>query len=247
MGFIWDILERVRDASDTPSESADTVCGVITGDIIGSSDLARDDRRKLYDVMREAGRMVEDYFADAIALPVDIFAGDTWQILVSDPPMTLRIALFYRSIIRSQMVNDPDADPRTRDRKLDTRLVMAIGPIDFVPAERTSEGEGTAFRLSGRTLKEMKKNVRLAFRCPDERRERVWNTVACLVDAIIVQQWTAARARAVTGALLGWPQEQIAGLWPETIKQATVSTHLREASWPALEDALKAFERDWKE
>jgi hypothetical protein len=230
----------VADDSSIQSGSTGTVCGVITGDIVGSTDLNPEDRRELYDIMREAGHLVEEHFADAIALPVDIFAGDTWQILVSDPPMTLRVAMFYRSVIRSQMNRDG------RDRKLDTRLVMAIGPIDFVPAERTSEGEGVAFRLSGRGLKEMKKYVRMSFRCPDDQRQSIWNAVAGLLDAIVYGQWTAARARAVTGALLGWPQDQIAELWPQTIKQASVSKHLRDASWPAVEQTLAIFEPDWR-
>jgi len=216
------------------------MCGVVTGDIVGSSDLPQNERRALYDTMREAGQLVEEHFAVAIALPVDIFAGDTWQILLSDPPTTLRVATFYRSIIRSQMTDEG------RDRKLDTRLVMAIGPIDFVPAQRTSEGEGEAFRLSGRGLKDLDKHTRMAFHHADASQARVWDTIARLLDAIITGQWTAARARALTGALLSWTQLEIAELWPDPIRQATVSTHLRDAAWPAIESAIKAFEESWR-
>lgn len=223
------------------------LCGVITGDIVGSTELPADERRELYDIMRETAQRVEEHFADAIALPVDIFAGDTWQILLSDPPMTLRVAMFYRAIIRSQMTKAPPGTSSAgRDRRMDTRLALAIGPIDFVPAERVSEGEGEAFRLSGRTLKQMSKHVRMGFRCSDAEREQTWNAVAHLLDAIVTGQWTAAKARAVSGALLGWPQQRIAELWPEPIKQATVSNHLREASWPAIEETLQAFESIWR-
>jgi hypothetical protein len=221
--------------------TAETICGVITGDIVGSSELPKDERRELYDIMREAGQLVEEHFADAIALPVDIFAGDTWQVLVIEPAMTLRIAMFYRAIIRSQ------THPDGKDRKLDTRLVMAIGPIDFVPAERTSEGEGEAFRLSGRGVKELKRYSRMAFRCPDERREQPWNAVAMLLDAVVTHQWTAARAQAMTGGLLGWTQQHIADLWhPRPVRQATVSKHLRDASAPVVADAVAIFEQSWK-
>lgn len=217
---------------DTREGSAGLICGVITGDIVGSSALRADDRPRLLDLMKSAGHEVQGHFGDSIPYPVDIFSGDSWQILVRKPALTLRAALLYRALIRADETID----------RLDTRFMVAVGPIDSLAMERVSEGNGWAFRASGRGLSALDRSVRMGFRGEDAGTWPPWDAVARLIDAIVVRQWTPARSRAVAGALCDWTQAEIASRWHPPIRQASVSIHLRGAAWHAIEHALRCFE-----
>ena len=122
---------------------------ILTGDIIGSSQLQEGDRKKLHQVMTDGSFYVRKYFGDSIPLDVDVFRGDSWQMLVSDPVKSLRIGLYYRAFIRARM----------QFNKIDTRLSIALGRIDFIPGERVSSGDGEAYRRSGEALEKCRKLV----------------------------------------------------------------------------------------
>ena len=164
-------------------------------------------------------------------LDVDIYSGDTWQALILKPHLALRAALFYRACLLS---GKPAVDTR-----------LAIGTVNFVPGKRVSEGDGDAFRLSGRTLESMDRLPRMRFRCQEKQKELAWDTVVQLVDAIVTRHWTQPRSLAMTGALRGWNQKRIAQLWTRPIKQSSVSKHLGSAHWNTIEAAIDAFEDTW--
>ena len=171
-------------------------------------------------------------FKTAVPLPVGIFRGDSWQLLVTDPVQALRIALFYRASLRAE----------TGARRLDTRMVIAIGRIDFIPGEQIAEGDGPAYRLSGRALESMHKRESMRLVYPSHPAERALSVVVHLLDAL-VSRWSDKQALAVTGALRGWSQEQIAKKsWSEPISQQAVAQHLDRAAWSYVESALAYFE-----
>jgi len=206
---------------------------VITGDIVASTKLATTARRRLHTVMKQGSRKLRSHFPNAIPLDVDIYSGDGWQVVVSEPDLSLRIALFYRAFIQSSVPG------------VDTRMAIAIGTVDFIPAKQVSEGEGEAFRTSGRLLGDKKSARRMYFAASDASLWAHWTTVFHLLDAVVVGQWTDKRAKAIMGALLGWTQQEIAGLWKPAIKQPTVRRHLQGAGWEAIQDALTRFEGDF--
>jgi hypothetical protein len=55
---------------------------VIAGDIIGSSKLEKPLREKLLLTMKQGSEALHTAFPNAIPLPIDIYAGDSWQLLV---------------------------------------------------------------------------------------------------------------------------------------------------------------------
>ena len=122
-------------------------------------------------------------------MPVDIFRGDSWQILILDPIRSLRTALFYRASLRAKMDS----------HQFDTRTSIAIGTIEFVPKDRVSNGDGEAYRHSGACLEKLKKQ-RMWFSFPDNEREEQFNIIVQLIDALALR-WTDKQALAVTGAL----------------------------------------------
>jgi hypothetical protein len=206
--------------------------GVVTGDMVGSSKLKPLEREALFQLMREGAQELRGWLGKKVMpLEVDIYGGDTWQILLTDPGKVLPAGLFFRTFLRS------------RSPQRDTRFVAAVGPIDFVPRNKVSEGDGEAFRLSGQTLGELK-NRRMAFVSHDRPSTGRWDVAFELVDALAMR-WPEKRSAAVAGALRGWTQEAIGQLWEPSIEQPTVNRHLRAAGWPAVERAILEFQAYW--
>jgi len=205
---------------------------VITGDVVDSTKLNAAQREALYQVLREGSQVVKSWLGDAMPLPVDIFAGDRWQVLLESPGQALAAGLLFRAFLRS-------VSPKQRD----TRFVVAIGRVDFVPGEQVSEGDGEAFRLSGQSLDQLKKR-RMGFVTNDPGITDRWDLAFELIDAIAIK-WSEKQALAIRGAIQEWTQEDIGNLWDPPIEQATVNRHLKAAGWSAIERAILSFRQYW--
>lgn len=205
---------------------------ILTGDVVGSSRLTGPSRRALHRVLKQIGTAVRRTFRDACPLPLDIYRGDGWQLLVVSPATALRIALYVRARLRVLM-DEPGAD---------TRVSIGIGKIAFIPGEEVSQGDGPAYRLSGQGLDDMPRQARLGVRSDDDAPRALLDALLVTTDAL-TRRWTASQARAVLGAITGKTQETIAAKWkPDPITQQAVAQHLDRAQWFAVERALSAFE-----
>lgn len=214
----------------------------LTGDIVGSRRFAAQGPT-VGDAIKDAYDEVVEAFPEALSgLPaVDVFAGDSWQVVTRMPALSLRIGLCMRALIRGD-ARLPDAD---------SRLSIGVGSVDFIAEPNLSESQGEAFRLSGQGLERLKAgDGRLAVAvegltngppngCAVETADAL-ETVAGLLDALC-QGWTASRARAVAGALRGWTQQQIAG--DSGVSQPYVAKALARAHWDAVEGAVEWWER----
>jgi hypothetical protein len=154
-------------------------------------------------------------------------------MLLLDPPKSLRISLLFRALVRAKM-GLPG---------LDMRLAIAVGRIDSLPKTRVSHGRGEAFKLSGNALDSLNRtkyeNMSFAGGHADAA---ALDTVVTLIDAI-AGRWTVKQALAVSGALKGMRQEEIAEkVWHRKITQQAVAQHLRSAGWYAVERGVVFFE-----
>lgn len=203
---------------------------VLTGDVVASSQLGREQRRTLPQLLERAARELQRAFPKAVPYGLEVFRGDSWQLVVTDVAACFRAALFFRACV---IADSPGA------ARLDTRVALAVDRIDFVPAKNVSAGDGPAYRASGEALDRLDPGVRMALAGPGDK---AWRDVAVrLVDAV-VQDWTAKQALAVAGRLRGRTQAQIAEHWPERITQQTVARHLARSHWSALEPAIEQVE-----
>lgn len=77
---------------------------------------------------------------------MDIFSGDSWQVLIEHAHLSIRVVLYLRFLVEA-----------IKGLKADTRITLVWGIIDErnVNPERMSESTGEAFTLSGRALDEM--------------------------------------------------------------------------------------------
>ncbi|MBD3335805.1 MAG: hypothetical protein GF355_09840 [Candidatus Eisenbacteria bacterium] len=204
---------------------------IVTGDVVGSSELAAAQRRKLNAVMAGVSKELKRAFKDAVPLPAAVFRGDSWQLLVEHPAQALRVALYYRASLRA-------ATPAG----IDTRLVIAVGRIDFIPGTRVAEGDGPAYRLSGRALQAMVRRERMRFVYPSHPAERPLALIVHLLDGLVMR-WSDKQSLAVSGALRGWNQEKIASKsWSDPISQQAVAQHLDRAGWSYVAAGLEYFE-----
>lgn len=212
------------------------IVGVLTGDVVSSSEVAQEIRTRLPDLLRKAGQEVRDAFGAAVPYAIDIFRGDSWQMVVGEPECALRVALDLRCILHSLETTEPVL----------TRVGIGIGDVDFIPDSAVSEGDGAAFRLSGQALEELDRHRHLAIRIADNVASAECAglpVMATLIDAV-GSRWTAKQSQAVSGALRGLTQEQIGAAWqPHPISQQAVAQHLERAGWSAISTGLEFFER----
>jgi hypothetical protein len=208
--------------------------GVVTGDVVRSTKLSAHDREQLFFRMKEGSDKLQRWLSKRIMpLEVDVFSGDSWQILLTNPAKSLAAGLFFRAYLRAHA------------GRCDTRVAAAIGPIDFVPRKKVSEGDGEAFRLSGQLLSTGLVKRRMGFVSHSHVATARWDGAFDLVDAIASNQWREKQALAVLGALQGLTQEEIGQRWEPPLAQAAVNVHLRKAGWPAVARTIAQFEEFW--
>jgi hypothetical protein len=214
----------------------ESIRAVLTGDIVGSSRLSVDERRELQDGFSGGTARLEQNFSPQILHKPEIVRGDSWQFAVADPVKSLRIALFFRALIRISLPEE----------EIDSRIAIGFGTIDFMPGERISSGDGEAYRLSGEGLENLQKPFRMGLFFPDKYRSNLTGALDMIVKLIDreVRQWTKAQAESTAGALIGLTQQQIASNWVDRdITQQAVGQHLERAGWSAIEAGLSFFER----
>lgn len=210
---------------------------VLTGDIIASSGIGAAQRKELVDTLKGAFTRIETVCGEkSIASPFEIFRGDSFQGVLRD----IRLSLLSVLIIRITLLQW--REKRSRYGR-DARIAIGIGGIDYL-SDRTNEGDGPAYRLSGHLLDKMKKNQQLAIETP-------WSTVNDELQVefsllnVIISSWTSAQAEAIWGLLNGRTQQQIAN--DLKITQGAVNHRLNGSGWPAVEKLLTRFKAIIKE
>ena len=208
---------------------------VVTGDIVGSSKLIIDGQLNVSSTILSAVSRISAHFQSSIHGDIDIFRGDSWQMVITEPEFSLRIGLLLRSFLQSSQ----------RFNQFDTRLSIGFGSIEYLPEKNISTGNGEAFLLSGTGLESCKKPIRMCLTFPQGSRSsttQALNIIIRLID-LHVQRWTNKQAEAVSGALIGLTQREIANNWvKEPVTQQAISQHLEGAGWNQINDSLEYFE-----
>ena len=207
---------------------------VITGDIVRSSRLGADQRRRLLSRLKSSFKAVERIFPGTVCAPFEMHRGDSFQGVLSKPEAALRTALIIRASVRYGV-------ERGRGQSaLDARLALGIGTIDVLPRGRVREGDGVAFRRSGLTLDTMKGDRRLLIRTPWPEVDAELHTECALLDAL-VRRWTTGQAQAMLGQLRGLSQADAAREFG--ISQPSVQERLKGANAWAIEELCRRYER----
>lgn len=211
---------------------------VATGDIIGSSELSADERRRLPERLHAAYATAREAAPDALPYDLAIVGGDGWQCYVEDPSQALpRVLHFWTHLC---------ADG------LHSRFSIAVDTVDFISDGNLNESDGAAFRQSGRALERLDDDRWAACVLPE--RKSVTSSLAAdsmfeLVD-LLLHEWTEAQAQAVAGMLQGVgtersvTQQAVADAWsPDPITRQSVNRHLQRAEWSRVERTASLFDQ----
>lgn len=211
------------------------IYAVVTGDIVGSSKLNMNGQPNVSSVIQSAAARISAQYQSSVHGDIDIFRGDSWQMVIAKPEYSLRIGLLLRSLLLST----------PGFKQLDTRFSIGFGSIDYLPENNISTGNGEAFLLSGTGLERCKKPIRMCLNFPQGFRSsttRALNIIIRLID-LHVQHWTNKQAEAASGVLIGLTQREIANNWvKEPVTQQAISQHLEGAGWTQINDSLEYFE-----
>lgn len=214
---------------------------VLTGDLVKSSKLTREESRQAMQWLREAAEQFAKRSPDSIEGELDTFRHDSWQLLMKEPSYCLRTAVYFRTALKRHSESKS---------KFDTRISIGIGDVETIADSRISDSRGSAFTLSGKNLDTMDRN-RLVFQAEFDDSEILSilrHTTVPLLDCV-VSDWTSTEAHAVHGTLEGRTQEEIAQLLPpnprtgKAVTRQAVSDSLERGYWGTIESTLEWIEK----
>lgn len=217
------------------NESQENLRAVLTGDIINSSTLNPQERQDLFAAFPKLSSLLRERYPNEISYNISNFRGDGWQLVVNYPRKALEISLFIRTYIRFAITQE----------KIDSRVAIGIGGVDFIPAGNVSAGYGSAFTLSGHLLEALPAHQRMALGFPIDDLSLTHAAASMLVELMdsLITAWGASQCQAIFWALQGLTQTQIAERWlPAPITQPSVSNNLNRSSWPTIRKSLVFFE-----
>jgi hypothetical protein len=210
-------------------------CAVLTGDIVNSSILEPHERQNLFEAFPKISAMLRERYPDEVNTTISNFRGDGWQLIVNNPSKSLEISLFIRTYLRFAIT----------DKKIDSRIAIGFGQVDFVPAGNVSAGYGSAYTVSGHQLEALSVNQRMALGFSTNEQPLINSAAIILVELMdaIITSWGPSQCQAVFWALQGFTQTQIAKRWlPTSIKQPSVSNNINRSAWPTIKRGLTFYE-----
>lgn len=218
------------------------IYAVLTGDLVKSTRLSPADSTGAMEILKTAAATFAALHPDAVAGRMDTFRHDSWQLLLEQPALAFRAAIFLRAALKLQS----DADT-----KYDTRVSIGIGVVEWISKRRVSDSRGPAFTRSGKGLDALGGKC-FAFDAGDEAPGLLRSFAAAAVPLLdcVVGDWTPAQSRAAHGALRGLTQEETARLWPpigktgRSISRQAVGDALMRAHWNTVEDVLRWIEAE---
>ena len=163
---------------------------VLTGDLVRSTELSKDNLNKALDTLAQCAATLEG--ALGLSLHFTVHRGDGWQAAVTRPEYALRVMLSFRAALRS-------LGERGSDLKFDTRIAAAKGAAQMPLNPDLNQESQSVFIASGRCLESMGKTS-VAPRLKIDAQPEL---SACFALAdYISRQWTAAQAQAIYQSLI---------------------------------------------
>lgn len=196
---------------------------IITGDIIGSSRLSAVKKKKLQNRLAAFIKKTKDALPDFKA---EQFRGDSVQcILTKNKTSGLRAAISLYCFLAAEGFK--------------IRQSVGVGEISF-RSDRVVTSDGTAFRVSGENIDELKKrNEFISVAFSNDALNEEWNVHSASLN-FLLGRLSMAQAEALYLQLQGARQEKIAKALH--IKQPSVHQRLQAAGWPVINRVLQRFE-----
>ncbi len=215
---------------------------VLTGDIVNSSKLTSDQSSKAMQWLRDAVEKFKTLYPNSIIGELDTFRHDSWQMLMADPSLSLRAAVYLRVSLKRHSL---------KNVLYDSRISIGVGDVEAIAESRISDSRGPAFTISGKSLDAMER-TRLTCEVQGEvpiAFTLLGRAAVPLLDCLVTD-WTPTVARAVHGSLERLTQEKIAELSPpnprtdKPVTRQAVADSLERGHWGTVEEVLKLMEAE---
>mgnify|MGYP001004445885 CR=1 FL=1 len=159
------------------------IYGIITGDIVGSTKLSKEDRDNLIENLNQIIAEIASSEETDKAIEFGIYRGDSFQVKVTDAKSTLRVAMLIRlGLMCSQ--ERLQISTLKKSSIWDARLSIGIGTIDYL-RETINISDGEAFRYSGRAFELLKRTDRLIIRTSNKDLNDEFDTECFMADTIL--------------------------------------------------------------
>ncbi|HEX8546998.1 MAG TPA: SatD family protein [Cytophagaceae bacterium] len=208
---------------------------VITGDIIDSSKLNDQERRKMLDTLEKVFKKIE---GKTRKFDFKIYRGDSYQGICEKPELALLTVLKIKAALLSTELDN-------KRQKLDARMAIGIGTAEK-RAETLGQSDGEAFRNSGqllnpKTREEFKqlKEYSLLFRSPWEEVNQEMDVLFSALDGLI-SKWTIEQAEVVYELLNNKTQTLIATQLKKSV--GAISERVQNSNWLAIRNILTRYE-----
>lgn len=171
--------------------------GVITGDIVGSSQIKSEYRKDLLECLNT----MKNELQCVSPFSMELFRGDSFQLLIEDPAQAAKIAI----LLRAGLINHT---PNKDDGMWDAKISLGIGQVEFL-SDSIVTSDGEAFQYSGRQLDGMGKR-RMAVKTPWQDANKELDVMTSFIDDIITG-WSSKQAGMIYLALRAdTPKKEVA-------------------------------------
>jgi len=201
------------------------IVGVITGDIVNSSGLSKEQKSNIQTEM-------SGYFMNNsdVLLPARFYRGDSFQLMVKKEKAAA-IAVMIEAILLS--VAETLA-----------RMSIGIGAVSGIVSDNVLQSEGEAFLLSGHQLDTMKEEGRLIKIATNSSQFQPVLSASFHLAETVILGWKPGQASVIMQIPICKTQKEIAEKL--NITGAAVSKAIKAGNWPAIENFLKGYEETIK-
>lgn len=213
---------------------------VITGDIINSTKYDLETRDNLRNILSItiSNRLTSYFSKNVIPQHINVFRGDSWQVIITKPSLSLRISLLIRCLLKISLMSN----------SINTRMAIGIGAVES-PLKDINNGDGEAYILSGKGLDKLTSSesslsisISKSFDFTQNLNGLLKNNFQ-LID-LISSNWTFKQCKAMEGMLLNKTTQEIANDWfGKKINRSAVSRHLYKAGWNTISENISFFEK----
>jgi hypothetical protein len=176
----------------------DKIYAVITGDIVKSRKFGSN-REKALKVLKETLDSLRNFKNKGIGGTSDIFRGDSFQIVISEPKHALETAIYLKAKLLSKTI---------KGKSIDVRIGIGIGKIEAFNKENIPESDGEAFKLSGNALDNISKYRRFSIKSGIDELNKQLEFISSSIDSI-TRRWSPQQAEAILLWLKGSTQISI--------------------------------------